>query len=185
MITTRFLTITEHYKYAPWLKSQDDETRQMYFGVHQTDETIDILVNSVLAKPKEHNFLVAEYKGNWIGTIHLAESNIDEIEFGVIVSKEHRGNGIADRLIDEAIVWARNRGYQTLYMHCLTWNQPIKHLCTKHGLEFNTKYSESETKMPLPPPDFKTVTQEMVNRNRNIYRMFLQKAMPFFEEVYG
>lgn len=185
MITTRFLTITEYGKYASWIKSHDDETRQLYFGVHQTDENIDILVKSVLNKPAEHNFLVAEYKGDWIGTIHLAESNIDEIEFGVLVSKEHRGNGIADRLIDEAITWARNRGYQTLYMHCLPWNQPIKHLCAKHGLTIKSESGESETKMPLPPRDITTITKEMVSRNRNIYRMFLQKAVPFFDEVYG
>lgn len=185
MITTRFLGRSEFYQYAAWLKRLDDDTRAMYFGIPHSDDTIDILVKGIIDNPTKHNFLVAEYKGMWIGAIHLAESSIDEIEFGVVVDLEHRGNGIADRMLSEAIVWARNRGYHTLYMHCLARNNPIKHLCNKHGLVMTTQYGETETKMPLPPADIATITQETILRHRSIYRMFLQKTIPFLKEIYG
>jgi hypothetical protein len=48
-----------------------------------------------------------------------------------------------------------------------------------------SEYGETETKMPLAPPDLATITQEVVTRNRNVYRMFLQRAVPFLDEVYG
>lgn len=185
MITTRLLAPSEYYQYAGWLKKLNSETRAIYFGVPHSDETIDTLVSGIVKNSREHNFLVAEYKGSWIGCIHLAETAIDEVEFGVIVDSEHRGNGIASRMINEAIILARNRGYHSLYMHCLSWNQPIKHLCRKHGLTMTTEYGETETKMPLPPADFSTLTQEAIIRNRNVYRMLLQKTVPFFDEVYG
>ena len=185
MITTRFLAASEYHEYEAWLKKLDDSTRTTYFGVPQGDYQIEQLVKGIVNKPQEHNFLVAEYKGKWIGTIHIAESAIDEVEFGVIVDAEHRGHGIADRMMGEAIIFVRNRGYHSLYMHCLSWNQPIKHLCTKHGMLLRSEYGETETKLPLPPADFGTITQEVITRNRNVYRMMLQRANPFLAEIYG
>lgn len=185
MITTRFLTVSEYGRYAAWLKKLDFETRQIYFGVPQHDEGIDHLVDGIVKDSTKHFFLVAEYKGEWIGTIHIAESAIDEVEFGVIVGADHRGRGIADRMMREAIVWVRNRGYHSLYMHCLSWNQPIKHLCHKYGMQLRSEYGETETKLPLPPADLTTITEEVITRNRNVYRMMLQRMVPFLDEVYG
>lgn len=185
MITTRFLSESEYPQYAAWVKKLDPETRVTYFGIQYTDEQIDRLVRGIVDNANQHNFLVAEYKGAWIGTIHIAETEIDEVEFGVIVDSNHRGRGIADRLMGEAITWARNRGYNQLYMHCLSWNSAIKRLCIKHGMELHTEHGETETKLPLPPADLTTITQEVITRNRNVYRMMLQKIVPFWEEVYG
>jgi RimJ/RimL family protein N-acetyltransferase len=185
MITTRLLSVYEYRRYADWLKKLDTETRATYFGVPHSNETIDTLVGGIVKNSKAHNFLVAEYQGKWIGCIHLAESNIDEVEFGIIVDAEHRGNGIADRMMSEAILWARNRGYHSLYMHCLSWNQPVRHLCRKHGLLMTTEYGETETKMPLSPADISTLTQEAIIRKKNVYRMLLQRTVPFFDAVYG
>ena len=185
MITTRFLSTSEYNQYGTWLKKLDAETRQNYFGIPQNDDGIDALIKTITERAGEHHFLVAEYHGQWIGTIHIAESFVDEVEFGVIVDKEHRGRGIANRMLTEAITWSRNRGYNTLYMHCVSWNQPIKHLCIKHGLMLRTEMGETETKMPLPPADLTSITEEMITRNKNVYRMFLQRISPGFQEIYG
>ena len=185
MITTRFIAKHEYPKYAEWVKKLDTETRATYFGVPYTDEQIDKLVDKICENSDQHNFLVADYRGKWIGTIHCAESSKEEIEFGFIVDAEHRGNGIADRMMGEAMVWARNRGYHVLYMHCLSWNQPIKHLCTKHGMQLHSEYGETETKLELPPADLKSITDEVMIRNRQAYRMMLQTLVPFLNEVYN
>ena len=185
MITTRFLFTSEYGQYADWLKKLDFETRQTYFGIPQSDDGIDHLVKKITDHAREHYFLVAEYRGAWIGTIHIAETAIDEVEFGVIVDRLHRGHGIADRMLKEAVTWARNRGYLSLYMHCLQWNQPIKHLCAKHGMKLHSEAGETETKLPLPPADLHTLTEEVITRNRNVYRMMLQRMVPFLDEVYG
>ena len=186
MITTRILHSSEYQQYAQWLKRLDIESRATYFGILQGDDQIDKLVtNSIIPNAAHHHFLVAEYKGQWIGCIHMAESAIDEVEFGVIVDAAHRGNGIANQLMSEAIVWCRNRGYRSLYMSCLSWNLPIKHLCAKHGLTMKSDRGQTETKMALPPADLTTITQEMVSRNKNVCRMLLQSTMPFLSEVYG
>lgn len=185
MITTRFLAEHEYPEYANWVKKLDKETRGTYFGVQYTDEQIDKLVSSIVETADKHHFLVAEFKGAWIGTIHIAEVSDQEVEFGFIVDAEHRGHGIADRMMSEAIVWSRNRGYHSLYMHCLSWNQPIKHLCIKHGMELHTEYGETDTKLELDPPDMSSLTEEVLIRNRQAYRMLLQNFVPFLNEVYS
>lgn len=184
MITTRFLAESEYPEYADWVKKLDKETRATYFGVQYTDEQIDKLVEGIVEHSDKHHFLVAEFKGSWIGTIHIGEVTKNEVEFGFIVDEEHRGHGIADRMMKEAIVWTRNRGYTSLYMHCLSWNQPIKRLCIKHGMELHSEYGETETKLELAPPDFKSLTEEVLIRNRQAYRMILQTVNPFLNEVY-
>jgi len=184
MITTRFLAPVEYRKYATWLKRMDATTRATYFGVAQGDYQIDQLVEGIVQNTHQHNFLVAEFAGEWIGTIHIAETANGEVEFGVIVDQQHRGKGIADRMLSEAIVWTRNRGYESLYMHCLSWNTPIKRLCIKHGMQLATESGETETKINLPPADIASLTSEIVERNRNIYRMVLQASVPFLAKVY-
>lgn len=185
MITTRFLSPIEYRKYATWLKKLDKDSRTTYFGVPQGDYQIDNLVDGIVNNLSAHNFLVAEYKGEWIGTIHIAETVDKEVEFGVIVDQEHRGNGIADRMLGEAITWARNRGYESLYMHCLSWNTPIKRLCIKHGMQLETESGETETKIALPPADIASISTEIISHNRNMYRMVLQASVPFLAKVYA
>ena len=87
-------------------------------------------------------------------------------------------------MMDEAITWVQNKGYQSLYMHCLSWNQPIKHLCKKYKMQLQTEYGETETKLSVPPPNFASITKQIATTNRNIYRLFLQTANPIFAEVY-
>jgi RimJ/RimL family protein N-acetyltransferase len=138
----------------------------------------------IVENSDKHHFLIAEYKGEWIGSIHIGEVTSEEVEFGFIVDEEHRGNGIADRMMKEALLWARNRGYNSLYMHCLPYNTPIKRLCVKHGMELHTEYGETDTKLELDPPDFKSLTEEVVTRNRQAYRMMLQTINPFLKDLY-
>lgn len=185
MITTRFLAESEYSQYASWVKKLDSDTRATYFGVCYTDEHIDNLVNGIVLNKDKHHFLVAEYKGEWIGTIHIAEVTDGEVEYGFIVDQEHRGHGIADRMMEEALLWSRNRGYDSVYMHCLSWNTPIKRLCLKHGMELESEYGETETKLKLPPPDLTTMTEEVLMRNRQAYRMVLQTFNPFLKELYS
>ena len=184
MFTTEFLSVKDYPKFGDWLEIQDEETRQLYFGVAGSQHVIQALMDRVIGNPDEHYFLVAKDNEQWAGTIHIAVSN-RVVEFGVIVHKEYRGQGIADQLIEEAIVWSRNRGYTELFMHCLGWNKPIQHLCHKHGLETKNIYGDSEVEMKLPPANWVTLNKEFSIKQRNLYHMFLQKNWALYQEMYG
>ena len=184
MIITQFLCTTRYSEYADWLKQQDADTRNLYFGITATDSAIDELMAKITANPDDHKFLVAIKNNQWAGTVHIA-INANEVEFGIIVLTNMRGMGIGSQLIDEAILWARNRGFRELSMYCLTWNRPIMHLCHKHGLESKNLQGTSEVKLQLPPPNLVTLSREVTTRNRNMFHMFLQGGQFSHQEIYG
>jgi GNAT superfamily N-acetyltransferase len=187
MPANRFLRPTEYRQYANWLKEQDTETLSLYFGIPVTDYFIDNLVQSFIDNNDKHYFLIAERNGVWLGSVHIAIINETDIEFGVIVDQAHRKQGIADQMMEEAILWARNRGYIHLFMHCLTWNRPIRSLCEKHGLNIKnfTDGKEVESRCKLPPPTLSSLGQEYALKNRNLYRMILQNQEEMFNNILG
>lgn len=184
MITTDFLSVNNYSDFGHWLKNQDEETRQLYFGVAGSRHVIDALMDRVLSNPDDHHFLVTKDKGRWIGTIHIATHG-NVVEFGLIVDEDYRGQGIAGNMLEEAIVWARNRGYTELFMHCLGWNKPIQHLCHKHGLATKNMMGDSEVELKLRPANWITINQEFCTKQRNLYHMFLQNSQTMYKEIYG
>lgn len=161
MLTTEFLLRDQYSKYGSWLKTRDPQTLHNYFGHSMAKKTIDALVKQFSSDPKNNHFLVAKINGKWAGTIHIAASGT-EVEFGVIVSPKYRKQGIADTMMDEAIIWARNRHYQHLFMHCISWNRPIKRLCEKHGLVPRNMMGDSEANLHLEPPNWGTYFKEQM-----------------------
>ena len=184
MFTTEFLSVKDYPKFGDWLEIQDEETRQLYFGVAGSQHVIRALMERVIANPDDHKFLVAKQGERWIGTIHIATYN-NVVEFGVIVHKDFRGSGIAGEMLEEAILWARNRGYTELFMHCLGWNKPIQHLCHKHGLATHNMFGDSEVEMKLEPANWITIHKEICIKQRNLFHMFLQNSTKFYQEIYG
>jgi RimJ/RimL family protein N-acetyltransferase len=184
MIITEFLPVNQYADFGTWLKNQNEETRQLYFGVAGGHHVINALMDRVISNPDDHYFLVAKDQNRWVGTIHIAVSG-KIVEFGVIVDEKYRGSGIAGDLLDEAIVWARNRGYTELFMHCIGWNKPIQHLCHKHGLETKNIYGDSEVEMKLDPANWITINKEICIKQRNLFHRFLQNNHMLYREMYG
>ena len=173
MIITEFLPAQDYSQFGDWLKTQDEETRQLYFGVAGSQHVITALMERVLSNPDDHHFLIAKEGNRWVGTVHIAVSG-QVVEFGLIVDEEFREQGVAGEMLEEAIVWSRNRGYTELFMHCLGWNKPIQHLCHKHGLETKNMYGDSEVEMKLPPANWVTINKEICIKQRNLFHRFLQ-----------
>lgn len=172
MLTTEFLLRDQYAKYGSWLKTQDPQTLHNYFGYSMSKRAIDALVKTFIQNPRNNHFLVAKIDGKWAGTIHIASRGA-EVEFGVIVSPKYRKQGVANTMMDEAITWARNRHYKDLFMHCISWNRPIKRLCEKHGLVPRNMMGDSEANLQLDPPNWGTLFKEqMAITKRNWLLMF-------------
>jgi GNAT superfamily N-acetyltransferase len=184
MIITEFLPVQDYQQFGDWLEIQDEETRQLYFGVAGSQHVIKDLMKRIIASPDNHYFLIARDGTRWVGTIHIAVHN-KIVEFGIIVDEEYRGQGVANLLMEEALVWARNRGYEELYMHCLGWNKPVQHLCHKHGLETKNMFGDSEVELKLDPANWITINKEICIKQRNLFHTFLQNSTSFYQEIYG
>jgi GNAT superfamily N-acetyltransferase len=176
MITTMFLLRGEYDMYGDWLLRQDAETLKNYFGITTTPGFIRNLVDRVALSPGKHQFLIALDDNTWAGALHMAMNLNTDIEFGIIVANEYRGQGIADRLMDEAVTWAQNRRFQHLYLHCLSWNQPIQHLCKKYQLAIHNQDGDGDVNVELPPPSMISVGKEFASINRNIFTKLLETS---------
>ena len=185
MFTTEFLGKQDHYCYGNWLNNQDDETRRLYFGVASGTGLIERLVECIESNPDQHEILIAKNCNGWLGTLHIAKINSTTVEFGIIVHKDYRGEGIGNSMLEEAIVWARNRNYSELFMHCLGYNKPIQHLCQKHGLLPRNIMGDSEVNIHLNPPSWATIASEVGIKQRNVYHTFLQTSQMLYQELYG
>jgi RimJ/RimL family protein N-acetyltransferase len=179
MLITEFLPRDQYLKYGSWLKAQDPQTLHDYFGYTMGQQAIDQLVSRLISNPRSNYFLVAKINGRWAGTIHIA-THEQEVEFGVIVGLQYRKQGIANVMMDEAITWARNRYYRDLFMHCISWNRPIKHLCQKHGLVPRNMMEDSEANLQLEPPTPATFFKEqMIMARRNWLSVFPYRQFAF------
>ena len=185
MIATRFLAKQDYALYGNWLREQSVETLASYFGAVVSDSYIDTLVDSIVAHPERHHFLVAYLGATWVGTIHLAHISDQDMEFGIMVHPDHRGEGFANELMDEAIIWIRNRGFNHLYLHCLNRNSAMKHLAQKHGLIMHAEGGDVDADIMLPPPSILTYTQEALNFQKNIFFLNLKQSWFPFTELHG
>jgi GNAT superfamily N-acetyltransferase len=179
MLTTEFLLRDQFVKYGSWLKLQDPQTLHNYFGHSMGKKSIDALVKQFASDPKNHHFLVAKIDGKWVGTIHIA-SRETKVEFGLIVSPKYRKQGVASAMMDEAIIWARNRYYKDLFMHCISWNRPIKRLCEKHGLLPINMMGDSEANLHLEPPNWGTYFKEQMTMAKRNWLFMLQSPQASF-----
>jgi RimJ/RimL family protein N-acetyltransferase len=185
MISTRFLGIDDHELYGSWLREQSEETLATYFGIAVNDTYITHLIDGIASNPEEHHFLVATQGTTWAGVIHMARVSESEMEFGIMVTEQYRNQGIADQLMSEAIVWIQNRGFDTLYLHCVTWNRAMKHLAHKHGLIMQEDHGDTEVCSRIPPPGMISYAKEAATHNRNIFIISLQQAWRPFNELLG
>lgn len=185
MIVTEFLAQQDHWRYGDWLRGQDADTLHLYFGVGNGVGLIESLMDRIEAEPDRHNFLVARNCSGWLAALHIAEINSRSVEFGIIVQKDLRGEGIGSMLMDEALAWARNRGYQELFMHCLARNLAVKHLCDKYGIVTTDLSDEREALVPLAPASLVSLAKEISYKQRNIFHTFLQNTHSFYNEIYG
>jgi RimJ/RimL family protein N-acetyltransferase len=135
MITTDFLHRDNYQQYGNWLQQQSPDMLSDCFGTPVDQHFITQLVENVVSRPGKHYFLVASEGSRWVGVLHMTTQLNDWVEFKIIVDQQYQGQGIAGRLMSEAVVWVQNHKYKHLYLHCLSRNQTIQHLCKKHGLE--------------------------------------------------
>jgi RimJ/RimL family protein N-acetyltransferase len=176
MIATKFLTTKDFKLYRTWLNERSMDSLALYFGVATSESFINSVVDKIVANPDNHYFLVATIGTKWVGVIHMAQISATQMEFGVMVDEQHRGEGIADALMREAITWIQNRNFDRLYLHCLNRNTAMKHLATKHGLVLHEEYGDIEAITHVPPPSILSYTQEALTVNKNIFFLNLQNT---------
>lgn len=82
-------------------------------------------------------------------------------EFGVSVLAPYCGQGIGTRLFERAAMHCRNDDIDTLYVHCLSSNEPMMHIARKAGMTIHRDHGEADAYLKLPPADPVSHLQEV------------------------
>ncbi len=151
------------------LLSLDESDRYLRFGFPATDEQIHRYVTS-LNFERDEVFGIFNRRLELIAMAHLAympapEQNSQSpatAEFGVSVVKRARGRGYGARLFEHAVLHARNRSCERLFIHALSENTAMLKIARNAGATVERDGPESEAWLKLPPDSITSQVGEMV-----------------------
>ena len=104
-------------------------------------------------------------------------------EFGVSVLPSERGRGYGARLFDRAVMQARNRGVNMLFIHALSENAHMLKIARNAGASVERDGSESEAHLYLPAPSLDSRMAELVARQYAEVDYSLKKQAKQFWDV--
>jgi len=157
---------------AAHLLSLSESDRYLRFGYAATGSQLSKYVD-MLDFEQDEVFGIFNRKLDLIAMAHLAHSMAGQgenrpamSEFGVSVLPHYRGRGFGARLFEHAMLHARNRGVQTLFIHALSENVAMLKIARNAGATVERAGSESEAWLRLPPDTLGSHVDELVEHQR-------------------
>jgi GNAT superfamily N-acetyltransferase len=153
---------------AAHLIGLDESDRYLRFGYPATDTQISRYVDT-LDFDQDEVFGIFNRRLELIAMAHLAHAAAPAdpargtmAEFGVSVLRKARGRGFGARLFEHAVLHARNRGVQMLFIHALSENTAMLKIARNAGATVERDGSESDAWLRLPPDSFASHVEEMM-----------------------
>jgi RimJ/RimL family protein N-acetyltransferase len=154
------------------LQQLDERDRYLRFGYIASNEQLQHYVES-LDFDRDEVFGIFDRRLRLIALAHLAyeprspaaDGKAPPAEFGVSVLASARGRGFGTRLFEHAMLHARNRGIDTLFIHALSENAAMLGLARKAGAQLHRDGSESQAVLKLPPETFASHVDELIGNS--------------------
>ncbi len=150
------------------LLALDERSRYLRFGYAANDAQIAHYVD-VLEFEQDEVFGIFNRRLELIAMAHLAhrpvagqQGRLAASEFGVSVLPKARRRGFGGRLFEHAMLHARNRGVDAIFIYALSENTAMLKLARRAGATVERDGSESEAWLKLPPGSFASHLDEML-----------------------
>ena len=160
-----------------------EHDRYLRFGYTATDEQIGRYVDS-LNFERDEVFGVFNRRLTLIALAHLAYPNAEApslkaAEFGGSVAAHARGRGYGAGLFEHAMLHARNRGLDTLFIHALSENMAMLRIARKAGATVERAGSESDAYLKLPHETLASKVEQWVGEGAAVidYRLKQQARL--------
>lgn len=158
-VPVRSLTSRHRDRIRAHLLALDEQDRYLRFGYAATDAQIAHYADSIDFE-RDEVFGIFNRRLDLIAMAHLAYAPTPQFkgkpalaEFGGSVLRAARGRGLGARLFDHAVLHARNRRIETLFIHALSENTAMLKIARNAGATVEREGSESEAWLALPPDD--------------------------------
>jgi GNAT superfamily N-acetyltransferase len=167
-IPIRSLSERHRARIETHILSLSESDRYLRFGYPATDEQVQRYVES-MDFDRDEVFGVFNRKLELIAMAHLAYLPVPDrqeasatAEFGVSVIGRARGRGYGARLFEHAVLHARNRGCERLFIHALSENAAMLKIARNAGATVERDGPESEAWLKLPPDSISSQVGELV-----------------------
>ncbi len=155
---------------ASHLLALDASDRYLRFGYPANDAQMSKYVD-MLDFEHDEVFGIFNRRLELIAMAHLAHPTVLPTtggaamsEFGVSVLPSARSRGFGRRLFEHAMLHARNRGMQTLFIHALSENTAMLKIARNAGATVERSGSESDAWLRLPPDTLASHMDEIVEQ---------------------
>ncbi|MBC7956228.1 MAG: GNAT family N-acetyltransferase [Cytophagales bacterium] len=168
-VPIRSLAERHRARISTHLLSLEESDRYLRFGFPATDEQVQRYIDS-LNFERDEVFGIFNRRLELIAMAHLAYLPPSEklpsapatAEFGVSVIQRARGRGYGARLFEHAVLHARNRGCERLFIHALSQNTAMLKIARNAGATVERDGPESEAWLKLPPDSISSQVGELV-----------------------
>ena len=156
LVPIRTLSQRHRRQIAQHMFALSERDRYLRFGYLAKDEHIQKYVDGL---DFEHDevFGVFNRRLQLVAMAHLAFSrNPDDpqsAEFGVSVSAQARGKGLGSQLFERAVLHARSKNVDLIFIHALSENEAMLKIARKAGAVVENFGGEVQAHLRLPPQD--------------------------------
>ncbi len=137
------------------LLSLTSEDRYLRFFTILSDDAVRGYVRRTLNLVEGRGFGIFD-NDSLVAFAHVSRietiGNRVEAELGISVSESHRGQGLASKLVERALVYCRSNRINTLYMSCLRENRAMQHVARKAGMPVFINADEAFAELALDDP---------------------------------
>jgi GNAT superfamily N-acetyltransferase len=153
---------------AAHLRELSPGDRYLRFGRAMNDAQLQSYVDGI-DFARDQLFGIFNRRLRLVAVAHLAYDSAPQfatrpamVEFGVSVAARVRGRGYGARLFEHAVMHARNRGTDTLFIHALSENAAMLRIARRAGATVVRDGSESEAFLKLPPDTLASQVEELM-----------------------
>lgn len=139
--------------------------RYLRFGFSASDEQIERYIEG-LNFERDEVFGIFNRRLRLLALAHLAYPDSNQApapaEFGVSVLPSARGRGYGSQLFGHAMLHARNRNIDTLFIHALSENSAMLHIASRFGATLQRDGAETDAFLKLPPDTLASQVEALV-----------------------
>ena len=181
MLVIRKLAAPEAAALKAHLLRLDPEDRRLRFGHAVTPEVILATCDAIVW---DRTWLVGAFEGEVLrGVAELrdlgtaqASADARSGELSVTVERAFQNRGIGTRLLEEALLIARNRGFKNLYLLCLPGNPKMQHLARKFSDRIRFEDGDVEVHIRSPQSDALSVFAEWFSDGVSLWQTLMERV---------
>ena len=172
-----------------FLKDIQGDDRRLRFGHMLPDPGVEDYIENTFKKygTSDMWFIVdvespETFGRKVIATCHVHyDTKTSTAELGLTVGPDYRNKKIGQELFTRGITWARMRGAETIFMHCLSENRAIQHIAKKGGMTVVTiDPSEKESTITVKKNPVVAGFEDTIFEQMAVYDMVVRNQNWFF-----